>query len=263
MGKGKGEGQRRCVFCCSAPVTREHILPQSWRDRVGFPAVPREFIQRRKGNESTQRTESPKLFDVVVRRVCKKCNEGWMQALDKQVAHCVLNPDDTTQTCDPTQFRRWAIKVATMRSTLDYPGVIPKRDCTRLYAGEDVDQWRIFIGRVNHPHLRDAFAIAGGRVIDGELTQGIIQISWCVGTTLVVCLREGPVTENLLSKAFTDFCRGNGNHFAEVLPNAVEMPSLFSLIPLPIHQIQFYFWYFSTDIASPVRDAMMKIENLD
>jgi hypothetical protein len=184
-----------------------------------------------------------------------------MQELDKQVAHYVLNPDDTTQTCEPRQLRRWAIKVAIMRSTIDHPGIIPSEDCARIYAGEDVDEWRIFVGRVDCPHLRDAFAGVGGQVAGNDPIAGLIQISWCVGSTLVICLREGSLTENRLSEDFKDFCRGNGNHFVEVLPDAAEMPSLFSLMPLHLDQIRTYFWFFSTDIASPVRDQMMQIEN--
>ena len=183
-----------------------------------------------------------------------------MQALDTRVVDVVLNPDDATKTCDPIQFRRWAIKVAIMRSTLDHSGIIPREDRMQLYAGEDVSEWRIFVGRVDYPHLRDTFAGTGGHFPDDGPMEGLIQVSWCVGTTLVICLREGQATKNHLSEGFKDFCRGNGNNFAEVLPDAQTFPALSSLIPLRLNQLRTYFWFFSTDPVSPVRDQMTTIQ---
>jgi hypothetical protein len=108
--------------------------------------------------------------------------------------------------------------------------------------------------------LTNGVSLSGAHDTSGELTEGLIQVSWCVGTTLVICLREGPITEGRFSEGFKDYCRGHGNNFAEVLPNATEIPNLFSRMPIHIDQIRSYFWFFSTDIVSPVRDQMMQIE---
>lgn len=252
---------RKCVFCGGTPVTREHLFPQSWRDKVNVPDGAREFIRTHKGDRAT-RTESPVPFDVVVRRVCKTCNETWMQLLDRHVMAWVVNSEAVGTAVDPLRFRRWAIKVAMLRTTLDHPNQLPRKDIQQLYAGDDVTDWRVFIGKSAFADLADAFAGTGGNVTDdGELTDGVMQVSWCLGTAVVVCVREVGVSQDLFTKGFRGFCRQKGQ-LAQVLPSATKFPTVSLLRPIQDPgEMLAYFWYFSPDPLSPISETVRRLQN--
>jgi hypothetical protein len=156
------------MFCGSgAPMTREHIFRSSWKHKidtsehlVDLPFFERKFTKYGSDNSET-RTKSEDLFSVIVKRVCAPCNNTWMNDLDSVVEPWVFDPNNDDNRCDPKQFRRWAIKVAMLRLYYDEPLLIEPPDPATIYAGEDIREWHVFIGRTELPEHRHAFCAVG------------------------------------------------------------------------------------------------------
>ncbi|MEI2698808.1 MAG: hypothetical protein V9E94_10835 [Microthrixaceae bacterium] len=90
-------GERRCVFCGGARMSREHAIPQwvgevlhgaagesgDWTTWYAFGTLS-ENCERRHPAESNRPT-------VVVKRVCRDCNSGWMADVEGE-AKPILEP---------------------------------------------------------------------------------------------------------------------------------------------------------------------------
>ncbi|SBS74362.1 hypothetical protein MHPYR_20006 [uncultured Mycobacterium sp.] len=120
------------MFCGSSePVTREHIFRSSWKKTLkvnqhltDLAIFERKFIQYNPADNSMKYSKLEDLFSVIVKRVCDKCNNEWMNDLDTIVEPWVFNPDVDDNRCDPKDFRRWAIKVALLRAYYDSPNLV-------------------------------------------------------------------------------------------------------------------------------------------
>lgn len=66
---------KKCLFCNSIPLTKEHVLPQWLRKHYPKMSVINEFTSNNK-HWITQP------FDHKAKVVCKNCNEGWMSGLE-------------------------------------------------------------------------------------------------------------------------------------------------------------------------------------
>ena len=72
---------RRCIFCNSVPVTREHILGRWLRPMVPGTGA---FTHSRSGASGAPHIVwSSDSIDYKVKLVCEACNNGWMRALDE------------------------------------------------------------------------------------------------------------------------------------------------------------------------------------
>lgn len=114
-------GERRCVFCGSARMSREHAIPQwvgevlhgaaesgDWTTWYAF-GTPSENCERRHPAESNRPT-------VVVKRVCRDCNSGWMADVEGE-AKPILEPMISGKPCmlslgDQLNVATWATKTA-------------------------------------------------------------------------------------------------------------------------------------------------------
>ena len=115
-------GERRCVFCGSARMPREHAIPQwvgevlhgaagesgDWTTWYAF-GTPSENCERRHPAESNRPT-------VVVKRVCRDCNSGWMADVEGE-AKPILEPMISGKPCmlslgDQLNVATWATKTA-------------------------------------------------------------------------------------------------------------------------------------------------------
>lgn len=79
-------GQRRCIYCKREGLTREHVFPQ-WVLRL-FESYPDGrltlyFNFADPNRDSITREWSAPRTEVVVRRVCSSCNNGWMSKLEE------------------------------------------------------------------------------------------------------------------------------------------------------------------------------------
>ncbi|EHB54017.1 hypothetical protein MycrhDRAFT_4480 [Mycolicibacterium rhodesiae JS60] len=134
-------------------------------------------------------TRPDPLFELTVRHVCARCNNGWMNRLDLAVEDWVIDPRN--ETCDPHDLRRWAIKLAIMLSLTGQPSaVLPPRDYERLFAGDDLNEWSVFIGQSGFREWRHA-QVGKGLLSEesGEMVDGITHASWVVGSSVVTALR--------------------------------------------------------------------------
>jgi hypothetical protein len=102
-----------------------------------------------------------------------------MNDLDSIVEPWVFDPNNDDNRCDPTQFRRWAIKIALLRLYYEEPLLIEPGDPAKIYAGEDIPDWHVFIGHTQHPEHRHAFCGVGSAIAlpPGGRIYGLSQLS--------------------------------------------------------------------------------------
>ena len=255
-------------------MTREHIFRSSWKKHVdvsrGIGDLPileksRKFTQYGQDNTEIQ-SQSEDLFSVVVKRVCASCNNKWMNDLDTIVEPWVFDPYNDANRCDPKSFRRWAIKVAVLRSYYENPHLVEPPDPKRIYDADDIPEWHIFIGHTSTPEHRHTFGGIGpvvgfgGEVLSGRLF-GLTQVSWTLGHSLVIAIRlvghhEAPRNGLKNFKRYNRLC---GIAVLEVLPEAAEMPSIRGLPMisgmLP-DDVKTFFLFFTPNSSSPIADEV-------
>jgi hypothetical protein len=113
---------RKCVFCeREVPLTLEHVFP-SWISSVLMPAESVVHIHRLEGEVVRAHTSAK--MDATVKRVCERCNNGWMHELE-EAARPVLTPlirKTQPRGLAPIEqevISTWAIKTALMCEFMD------------------------------------------------------------------------------------------------------------------------------------------------
>jgi hypothetical protein len=261
-------------------MTREHIFRSSWRKKLdvsrGLKDMPVLETGRRltkyglDNSEKQSRLED--LFSVTVKRVCAPCNNGWMNDLDSVVEPWVFDPNDDGNRCDPTTFRRWAIKVALLRSYYEHPHTVEPSDPAKIYNGDDIPEWHIFVGRTASPEHRHTFGgidpvlSVNGKVSGGKLF-GITQVSWTLGHSLVIAIRlvgNHVLPRNGL-KNFKRYNRLRGVEVLEVLPGSTVMPRVSSLPALQgllEDEADPLFLFFTPNPKSPIADEVREANEM-
>ncbi|MBF9522613.1 hypothetical protein ACNQQN_22375 [Mycobacteroides chelonae] len=248
-------------------MTREHVFRSSWKRKIDtreyllqLPGVDRKFIQYNLDG-STRHSKLEDLFSVVIKRVCATCNNEWMNDLDSIVEPWVFDPDNDDNRCDPRVFRRWAIKVALLRIYYDEPLLIEPADPPRIFAGDDIPDWHVFVGHMEIPEHRHALCGVGPFLVTvGGKAFGVTQVSWTLGYSLVTALRihgDHEWSTNCL-RNFKHYNRLQNVIVHEILPSATEMPSVRSLPALSRDEVQTLVWLFSPHPTSPMADEVRK-----
>jgi hypothetical protein len=251
--------KRTCLFCGARANSVEHIFMQSFRDKLGVSELNRAFSQVDGFGARTVRPE--RLFDAKVKRVCRECNHGWMNRLDLDVEAWIVDPDslDAWQAIDATTFRRWAIKLALMRSMLDTPGAVPREHFDRLYCGDDVEEWQVFVGRAHFKELRHAFSVWGCKSApNGSMKEGILHASWAVGTAVTSTIYIPAGRTPPFFPAFARHNRSLGKPLVNVPHGAAELPDIFSSPKLAPFQTEPFFMFFTPERVSPIAQQMRK-----
>jgi hypothetical protein len=112
------EVKRRCVFCGSGKMTREHIYP-AW---VG--ALIRAHVGSGiwSSPEYGWRTED---LDVVAKHVCKKCNDTWMSQLEDRakpiLTPMIIGTPLVLRSEHQAAIATWCFKTAIMADFLSTP----------------------------------------------------------------------------------------------------------------------------------------------
>jgi hypothetical protein len=76
---------RSCVFCGGSPVTREHVWPGWFRRIEGIEEkLPHRVVMEERGEVMDDREWQKKPFELTVRAVCGRCNNGWMAELEEE-----------------------------------------------------------------------------------------------------------------------------------------------------------------------------------
>jgi hypothetical protein len=173
-----------------------------------------------------------------------------MNDLDSAVEPWLLDQNDTS--VDPATFRRWAIKVAILRSTLDEPALVTGPDCAALYDGNDLPDWHVFVGKAQSSEQRHnycATAVGYGK----GLTAGVVQVSWTLGLPIIVAIRVAANPGERLLRMFNDSNMRLSYPLSEVDYGSTEFPSVLLNPYIPNEYLLAWFWYFSDNQHSPVR----------
>jgi hypothetical protein len=125
---------RKCVFCeREVPLTLEHVFP-SWISSVLMPAESVVHIHRLEGEVVRAHTSAK--MDATVKRVCERCNNGWMHELE-EAARPVLTPlirKTQPRGLAPIEqevISTWAIKTALMCEFMDHGRQAPHAHTSR------------------------------------------------------------------------------------------------------------------------------------
>jgi hypothetical protein len=261
------QGLPGCIFCGEKPLTVEHVFKSAWKNKLALPEGKREFYQVKA--EGAERIANDSLFGLTTKSVCANCNNGWMNDLDLCVENWVMDPDGLDPGCTPRDLRRWAMKIAILRSRWDQPDtlsrerlIIPPDDMARLYDGEDLDDWHIFIGRAQRPEHRHNFcSLVGGHIDEGYMAWGVLQMSWSLGTALVTALRIAEEPGRQFLKSFKGYNREQGTPFAEVLSGTATLPALADRPAIPNWLILRFFWFFAPNDASPIAQQLRSLHS--
>jgi hypothetical protein len=151
--------QRRCMFCDGLPLSREHMFPE-WMSKV----VPRAGNMRRQVLSAPSRTLAVAERDTISNRqgdllgkrllvVCKPCNEGWMEDIER-AARPILTPllrgEGAVLTPKAQQIIAvWSALRAIICEKSDAPtAIIPAEAIKQLYLTKTLHPWlwKIWIG---------------------------------------------------------------------------------------------------------------------
>lgn len=239
------------MFCGKAPVTAEHIFKRSFRKRLNLPEGSRQ-LARQDGLDQPMTTRPDRLFELKVRHVCAKCNNGWMNRLDLAVEPWVLEPG--SHACDPKDLRRWAIKLAILISlTAQDSTVVPRSDYERLLAGEDLHEWHVMVGLSGLREWRHAHVGNGVRSeTTGQMLSGVTHASWVVGASVATVLRPAGDPESRQLNALREYNLHVGEPFVEIPFTARTFPNLSLHRELLIGEAESFFWFFAAHPASPI-----------
>jgi hypothetical protein len=254
-------GRRACVFCGGPANSREHIFKKAFKKKLGVSELHRAFAQR--NGEGVVTTRPDPLFEQKVRRVCRTCNSGWMNDLDLHVEDWIVDPDDRNAfaACDPEEFRRWAIKLALMRSLMDTATAVPRGHFQRLFQGDDIEDWHVFVGRANFKEFRHAFSHIGVGFdhVTRNMAHGLIHVSWALGTAVVsaVCV-QGLNPETHFLPAFRNYNRKMKEPLVEVPYGTAALPDVFAHRKLGAFQTEPFFMFYTAEPVSPIAEQIKK-----
>lgn len=93
---------RQCIFCGESAGSREHIFANWMIERMGAKS---QTIAMNELSEGQWQSRPAHTFNnFVTKRVCKKCNEGWMSELESKVKTVI----------GPLIDRQWPVLAETM-----------------------------------------------------------------------------------------------------------------------------------------------------
>lgn len=259
-------GRRTCVFCGGPANSVEHIFKRAFKKKLGITSsAGRTFSQTDAKGAVTVRPDPP--FNQKVRRVCKPCNNGWMNHLDLHVENWIVNPDDQTayMACDPARFRRWAIKLALMRSLMDTATGVPRIYYESLYRGDDIEDWHVFVGRSNFKEFRHAFTHVGigADPATRNMAYGILHASYALGAVVVsaVCIPGGDPEKHFFP-SFRIYNRNVGEPLVEIPYGAATLPDVFAHRKLGPFQTEPFFMFFTPEPVSPIANDIKAFYDL-
>src|SRR5436309_2754018 len=106
---------RTCIFCGWRGVSNEHIVAKRFRNLFQVPENGMPLL-RGTGEPGRVHMWQGPIFGAQVKRVCRRCNNGWMRAMDDQVEG-PLSRMMTGQRCELTEEQQiaiaaWSVRVA-------------------------------------------------------------------------------------------------------------------------------------------------------
>lgn len=180
---------RSCVFCPGPAGNREHALPQwvaSAMQRGSAPTTPR-FFSDLDGWEA--QGAARKTDDLVTKRVCKTCNNGWMNKLEDAVIPFLsdlVKPDRTNFDREALQqlrghepsLRRWLTKTAitlshlVSRSRVDQ---VPSHLAEETMQDRLPDTALIYAGWISTPNFCATINPGFPAFINGKFSRNLVR----------------------------------------------------------------------------------------
>jgi hypothetical protein len=134
-------------------------------------------------------------FELRVRRVCRPCNNNWMEKLDNAAEKWVFGVRDAPSLDfsveEVHELRRWAVKVAMMRWLIDPElDVVDPSEYAEVHAGQIPDGWHVFIGRTKSSFIHGTCGWPHGALRSNPARLfGVRQASWSLGSAVTVVIR--------------------------------------------------------------------------
>ena len=177
------QASRRCSFCQEPGGSREHALPLWLTRTMGIESEPAHpgMVSTERGLELQGNPRAT--GDLVTKRVCHQCNNGWMRDLENRIIP-LLSPLVTidTPTFDRASLEplranlslvcRWLMKTAVTLSQVMPPGkdgTLPGDAPSWAFRNEVPKSCMLYAGWIEdarfHPTLRRGFqCLNGGRI---------------------------------------------------------------------------------------------------
>jgi hypothetical protein len=149
---------RDCIFCGNRADSREHVFAEWLIERTGLKNYPVRSAYRREA-EIKARPEPHRLAALLVKVVCKKCNNGWMSELESwfpRAAGHLIEPAwprladamiERLQS-EGIKLASWCLKTAIMIDRSGMSPKIPASVASDLFAGILPESWRVDLGRI-------------------------------------------------------------------------------------------------------------------
>lgn len=142
---GATRSKRRCVFCGSRDLTKEHVWPAWLANVARTEARARHFSIAEVQEDVRKRTPffGPP-FQTTVRRVCGKCNHGWMNDLENAarpaLTSMIQGRGRTLHRATRQTLGLWAWKTTLMFefASSDSPREIPDEHYRWLYERREL-----------------------------------------------------------------------------------------------------------------------------
>jgi len=135
---------RQCVFCGSADLTREHVLPD-WLTEIGLDPEP--SIHHVGPLNRRPREWSARPFATTVKMVCASCNNGWLSQLEGAakpvIAPLIRGEGRRLPFEDQALIAAWTCKTALVSLLVSSEQArasgygVPPTEYTALYAQRD------------------------------------------------------------------------------------------------------------------------------
>ncbi|MFF0496437.1 hypothetical protein ACFYU5_08545 [Nocardia aobensis] len=155
---------KSCLFCKKVGnSSREHVLRQRMGDLLGLRKGPHAQLRRWVDGDGPQeyaRAAQNSMYDWRIKSVCKPCNEGWMDQLDRAVEATVLDLAEglTTQiTAEQVEsITAWAAKtVAVLASGERGEFLISRAELDFIYQNHTAPTtWQVWVARAALPEDR-------------------------------------------------------------------------------------------------------------
>jgi hypothetical protein len=173
MAKRKPKPQGKCIFCDGIGSSKEHVWSDWLKDIMPGPTAKKHVHW---GYRTNYESNPPTKYSNVkngdmnqrkVRKVCKKCNNGWMggivEAAKPIATAMILDQETNIDRKSQTDLSAW-IALATIMAEFNDPptAAIPVQDRQRLLENHcPPDHWSIYIGRysgkewfpIRHRHI--------------------------------------------------------------------------------------------------------------
>ena len=216
-------------------MTKEHWIPQSWRDYFPLPEVylKRSFVE---GEPQTTKVENRTPYDQRWGGICGTCNNSWLRQLDEAAKARLLNlaymktdvvPPSEIHTVAMSVTRAALMKIWGDKGAHGYP-----RDAFRQFRDDAIppDGTHIFLGFGVEP-----FIYAGGHHASmhrsDQQSDGTHIVAWGLGFLFVVVVVPRDLNISLASSvasAITRVSRAAGRPLVALWPRkrgiALQIP---------------------------------------